>query len=264
MLTHRVTRPERCDTTERASTRTDPTREQHTFVLAIDLFHPVNSMEMSAWALENVVHPGDRVVLTAVVLVPPIATFLSPDGHLLTSGEVMSALTRNEEIESQMEHLMDEFSLKLAERTSSPTTVETRVIAYPDVVSSTVGTSDTKTVVDMLDAQVAELGADACTLLVASSSHGGLAELLSGSVAAGSVRHSHADAVVVYRTGKPRANVESEDRIIVVAVDESESSVHALEWATAHLNTRDNDVFKLVHIVPSVPFLLPSTPTLGE
>ena len=266
MLPARVQVPQRrawsrpSDTHRLPCHRLGATRSSHAYVLAVDLFHPDLSMEMGKWAIENVVHSDDRVILCNVVVVPPVSVFTQPDGTLVTAADVLEALTKNDEIESQMEERMKEFELTLSKNVGTGRRFETRVVADPDILTAMV-TSDKRAVTDILDMQVREIGADSCTLLLAATCHGGLAELLTGSIAAGSVRRSAADAVIVYRTAKKRNLVGSENRKIVVPVDESELSQQALTWIATHI-ARKGDLVKLLHVVPSVPWLLP-TPTLG-
>ena len=235
-------------------------RAAHSYILAIDLFHPKLSMEMSKWAVENLGHSDDRVILCNIVVVPPVSVFTQTDGTLVTSADVLDAMARSDQIESDMEARLREFESDLCKEVCGDCHFETRVVADQDVLTAMV-TSDKKTVIEKLDAQVNEIGAASCTLVLAATSHGGLAELLTGSVAAGSVRKSAADAVVVYRTAKPRNAVGGKNRTIVLPVDGTELSELAVHWTANHV-ARKGDVVKLIHVIPSVPFLLP-TPTLG-
>jgi nucleotide-binding universal stress UspA family protein len=237
--------------------------DSHTYVLAVDLFHNWRgSMDMATWALRNLCRSQDRVFLLHCVVLPPLAqVYALPDGRLVSSANILDALRLEDCLQEDMEENMEAFKAEL--QTFTDAHVESRVVKDPDVFTAMMGISEKKEVVEMLDHETKELNADA--LVIASNSRGGLAEWLMSSVAAGSVRHNASvDAVIVYRTGKTREEIEPKGakRIIVVPVDESEASKHAVDWV-AECIAREGDVVHLLHIVPSIPFMLPSTPTFG-
>lgn len=169
-------------------------RSKHRFLVAVDL--STGSKEMCLWVMENMYQPGDEIILVHCVIPFPMeAVYTLPDGRL-ASINVARMMEMQDRIEEQMNETVRQF---VDEVFGDNSDVSYLVLNHKEL--TTAGMSMKHEIATLLSETAERYGVDG--MVIASHSRGGLAEALTGSVAADSARHAHVP-VVVFHDSKAR------------------------------------------------------------
>ncbi|CAG9463632.1 unnamed protein product [Pedinophyceae sp. YPF-701] len=194
------------------------------------------------WSVENLYHEGDRVhLLHCIPRVPPNAVFATPDGGFVA---VPTGRTQIEEkwFDKAEQMVHRRFKKVLAENN----------VAYEVDLMRESGEGLKGGVGDRVCELASKLNADAVVL--ASHRLGRLSEFFLGSVASFCIANCGQPVVALHGPRFDRVVRAGPDapRKIAIAVDNSEQSDRALQWAIDCVH-RPGDVFHLIHVIPALP-----------
>jgi len=239
---------------------------QRNIVLALDATS--ESDACVEWAVDNLLRAGDEAhVLHMVPGVPAEHVFSLPAGRLLhVTTAVASAME---------DHLRGVYAARARELCArlGPRLSAAQVGLHVHVVPQTGGAS--KGQIGMAICEQAE-ALKAAAVVVASHSHGGLAEFIRGSVAHYAVQHCSRPVAVLHEPmrGLPKVSTQRTSgqwhtthggsgspapptgRQLVVAVDSTDDSLAACRWILDNMY-RKGDTLHLLHVVPCLPAVLP-------
>ena len=199
---------------------------KHRFLVAVDL--STGSKEMCSWVMENMYQPGDEIIVVHCVIPFPMeAVYTLPDGRL-ASINVVQMMEMQDKIEEQMSKTVKHFVDEVFQGNSD--------VSYLVLNHRELTTMGMKHEIAALLSETAErYGVDG--MVVASHSRGGLAEALTGSVAADSARHANVPVVVFHDS---KARTQQGSRIARVTRKLEEQITKWLDVAThAYENIRD-------------------------